>query len=72
MDWKIVLALVSCAVLGLRHGFDYDHLAAISDITAVQRSWKQGLRLGLTYAVGHAATVVLLVILGIRRTRRRG
>jgi high-affinity nickel permease len=60
MDWKIVLALVSCAVLGLRHGFDYDHLAAISDITAVQRSWKQGLRLGLTYAIGHAATVVLL------------
>lgn len=60
MDWKIVLALVSCAVLGLRHGFDYDHLAAISDITAVQRSWKQGMRLGLTYAVGHAATVVLL------------
>jgi high-affinity nickel permease len=60
MDWKILLALVSCAVLGLRHGFDYDHLAAISDITAVQRSWKQGLRLGLTYAVGHAATVVLL------------
>jgi high-affinity nickel permease len=60
MDWKIWLALVSCAVLGLRHGFDYDHLAAISDITAVQRSWRQGLRLGVMYAVGHAATVVLL------------
>ncbi len=60
MDWKIGLALVSCAVLGLRHGFDYDHLAAISDITAVQRSWKQGMRLGVTYAVGHAATVVIL------------
>jgi high-affinity nickel permease len=60
MDWKIWLALASCAVLGLRHGFDYDHLAAISDITAVQRSWRQGLRLGVTYAVGHAATVVLL------------
>ncbi len=60
MHWKIGLALVSCAVLGLRHGFDYDHLAAISDITAVQRSWKEGMRLGVTYAVGHAATVVAL------------
>ncbi len=60
MHWKIGLALISCVVLGLRHGFDYDHLAAISDITAVQRSWKEAMRLGLTYAVGHAATVVVL------------
>jgi high-affinity nickel-transport protein len=47
-------------LLGLRHGFDYDHLAAISDITAVQRSWRSGLRLGMVYALGHAATVVAL------------
>lgn len=60
MNWKLELALFSCAVLGLRHGFDYDHLAAISDITAVQRSWKQGMRLGVTYALGHALTVVAL------------
>jgi len=59
-DWKLDAALGSCLVLGLRHGFDYDHLAAISDITAVQRSWKSGLRLGMTYALGHAATVVAL------------
>jgi high-affinity nickel-transport protein len=60
MEWKILLALVSCALLGLRHGFDYDHLAAISDITAVQRTWREGMRLGLTYALGHAFTVVAL------------
>jgi high-affinity nickel-transport protein len=60
IDWKIALALSSCAVLGLRHGFDYDHLAAISDITAVQRTWREGMRLGLTYALGHAFTVVAL------------
>jgi high-affinity nickel permease len=56
-DWKLDAALGSCLVLGLRHGFDYDHLAAISDITAVQRSWLSGLRLGMTYALGHAITV---------------
>lgn len=61
-DWKLIAALGSCLVLGLRHGFDYDHLAAISDITAVQRSWRGGLRLGMTYALGHAFTVVALGI----------
>lgn len=61
-DWKLDAALGSCLVLGLRHGFDYDHLAAISDITAVQRSWKQGLRLGMTYALGHACMVAALGI----------
>jgi high-affinity nickel permease len=60
MNWKLDLALFSCALLGLRHGFDYDHLAAISDITAVQRNWKEGMRLGVTYALGHALTVVVL------------
>ncbi len=61
-DWKLEAALGSCLLLGLRHGFDYDHLAAISDITAVQRSWTSGLRLGMTYALGHAVTVALLGI----------
>lgn len=59
-DWKIDAALGSCLLLGLRHGFDYDHLAAISDITAVQRSWWSGLRLGMTYALGHAFMVAAL------------
>jgi high-affinity nickel-transport protein len=61
-DWKLDAALGSCLLLGLRHGFDYDHLAAISDITAVQRNWRSGLRLGTTYALGHAFTVVALGI----------
>jgi high-affinity nickel permease len=61
-DWKVDAALVSCLVLGLRHGFDYDHLAAISDITAVQRNWVSGLRLGITYALGHAFMVAALGI----------
>lgn len=61
-DWKLEAALGSCLVLGLRHGFDYDHLAAISDITAVQRSLRSGFRLGMTYALGHAFTVAALGI----------
>lgn len=59
-DWKLDAALGSCLLLGLRHGFDYDHLAAITDITAVERNWRNGLRLGVTYALGHAFTVAAL------------
>ena len=54
------LALISCLLLGFRHGFDYDHLAAITDITSIQRGWREGMRLGLLYALGHACTVALL------------
>lgn len=54
------IALVSAAVLGFRHGFDYDHIAAISDITSVQSDRARAMRLGLLYALGHAATVALL------------
>lgn len=57
---SLEIALVSALVLGLRHGFDYDHIAAISDITSVQTSRWRGMRLGLLYALGHAATVALL------------
>lgn len=60
MSTPLQLALVSCLLLGLRHGFDYDHLAAITDITSVQRGWREGMRLGLLYALGHALTVAVL------------
>ena len=65
MQWKLEAALAACMALGLRHGFDYDHLAAISDIAAVQatlpsRTRWRAVRLGLLYAAGHALTVVAL------------
>ncbi|WP_213806285.1 hypothetical protein [Granulicella sp. dw_53] len=54
------LALFSCGLLGFRHGFDYDHIAAITDITGVQNRASDAMRLGLMYALGHAATVAAL------------
>jgi len=56
----VQLALFSSAVLGFRHGFDYDHIAAISDITSVQNSARRAMQLGLLYALAHAATVAVL------------
>jgi hypothetical protein len=54
------LALLSATVLGFRHGFDYDHIAAISDITCVEPSRRKGMRMGLVYVLGHAFTVAAL------------
>ena len=57
---SLELALISAAILGFRHGFDYDHVAAISDITSVQRTATQALQLGSLYALGHAVMVAAL------------
>jgi high-affinity nickel-transport protein len=47
-------------VYGLRHGFDLDHLAAITDITGAQSDKRRSLLLATIYAVGHAAVVIVL------------
>ncbi len=54
------LALISALVLGFRHGLDYDHIAAISDISSVQSRAKDAMRLGLLYVTGHASMVAVL------------
>lgn len=46
--------------LGFRHGFDVDHVAAITDISGSQLSRARALWLSTAYAVGHAAMVVAL------------
>jgi len=60
MNAPLNVVLFSCAMLGFRHGFDYDHIAAITDIAGVQTRASNAMRLGLMYALGHAATVALL------------
>lgn len=54
------LALLSAAVLGFRHGLDYDHIAAITDISSVQARAQDAMRYGLLYVAGHATTVAVL------------
>lgn len=54
------LALMSTAVLGFRHGLDWDHIAAITDISSVQSNARDAMKYGLMYVAGHATTVALL------------
>lgn len=53
------------AVLGFRHGLDYDHIAAISDISSVQSKARDAMRYGLLYVAGHATTVAVLGTLAV-------
>jgi|ERR1700733_13745575 hypothetical protein len=60
MGSTLNLALLSAAVLGFRHGFDYDHIAAITDITSVESNRGRAMRMGLVYVLGHATMVAIL------------
>lgn len=57
---NLKLALLSAGVLGFRHGLDYDHIAAITDISSVQAQARDAMRYGLLYVAGHATTVAVL------------
>lgn len=52
--------VASAFLLGLRHGVDWDHLAAISDIAATQDSPRRGVVMSSLYVAGHAAIVLLI------------
>ena len=59
-------ALVTAGILlGLRHGIDWDHIAAISDLTSSQQQRLRGLGMGTLYAFGHAAAVIVLGLIAI-------
>ena len=66
MSAEIGVALLGTGLgLGLRHGIDWDHIAAISDITSSQKNHRRSLGMGTLYALGHAAVVVILGLLAI-------
>jgi len=50
---------------GLRHGVDWDHIAAISDITSSQESSRRSMLFATLYALGHATVVLLLGSLAV-------
>jgi hypothetical protein len=60
------IGLVATAFgLGFRHGIDWDHLAAITDITGAQEDRRQSVVLATMYALGHALVVFVLGVLAI-------
>ncbi len=64
------LLLLPALLFGLRHGIDWDHIAAITDITTSQDAPRESVILGTVYALGHATVVtslgLLAVLIGVR------
>ena len=52
--------IVAAALYGFRHGFDFDHLAALADITGSTSDRRRALRLSMLYIAGHALMVMIL------------
>jgi high-affinity nickel permease len=60
-----VTLVASAFAFGFRHGLDWDHIAAITDITSSQTSVRKGLRFATLYAAGHGVIVLLIGIVAI-------
>ena len=50
---------------GFRHGIDWDHIAAITDITSSQEDRRRSILYGTLYVGGHAAIVFALGVIAI-------
>ncbi len=61
-----LIALAGLGItLGLRHGIDWDHIAAIADITGSQEERRSAVWLGTLYVLGHALVVFVLGLIAI-------
>ena len=62
--------LVAAFWFGFRHGIDWDHIAAITDITSSQEDRRRSIVFGTLYVVGHAVVVfglgVVAIVIGER------
>ena len=57
--------LVASFWFGFRHGIDWDHIAAITDITSSQDDRRRSVVFGTLYVVGHAIVVFGLGLVAI-------
>jgi high-affinity nickel permease len=57
--------LLTALWLGFQHGIDWDHIAAITDITSSQEERRESLLYGTLYALGHALVILVLGALAI-------
>src|SRR5437764_7432619 len=62
--------VVTAFGFGFRHGIDWDHIAAITDITGSQETTRRSIVLATLYALGHAVVVFALGLAAIVLGRR--
>ncbi len=60
MSFQSVLLLLTGLVLGMRHAFDRDHVAAVTHFISLEPDPVRSAWFGFRWAVGHAVTVLIL------------
>jgi high-affinity nickel-transport protein len=64
VSWQVLAIAGSGFLLGCRHGLDWDHVAAITDLTTQaspgRGAGRRDLRLAFWYCVGHGLVIALL------------
>ena len=60
MTWQTLLLLLTGLVLGMRHAFDRDHVAAVTHFISLEPDPIKSAWFGCRWALGHAATVLVL------------
>jgi high-affinity nickel permease len=69
MGTSLVLLFATSWLLGFRHGIDWDHIAAITDIVSGQRRPWRAVQYGSMYALGHSTIILAFglaaIVLGL-------
>ncbi|MEB3102055.1 HoxN/HupN/NixA family nickel/cobalt transporter [Ferviditalea candida] len=65
MDSQFLFVLMSSLILGFRHGVDWDHIAAITDLAGIETRSKQGMFLAFMYTLGHGSVILILGIIAV-------
>ncbi len=60
---ELVSYILFSLFLGCRHSYDSDHLIAVSNILRKTGSIKSAVKTGISWAMGHMATIVIAAIL---------
>lgn len=60
MEHELIYFLLSSLILGFRHGVDWDHIAAITDLVGVEVNPRSGMVLATMYSLGHGAVIMVL------------
>ena len=59
---KSLILLLTGLIVGMKHGIDWDHIAAISDITSTQSRTRNGIFMSFLYGLGHAFVVATIAL----------
>jgi high-affinity nickel permease len=62
---ELVMFGLLAILIGMKHGIDGDHVAAIADMVGSEKERRRQVSLGVMYAVGHGMVVMVIGILFI-------